>query len=79
MSADQLALIVTDPAVLHGQVHVKNSRIPVGIVRDCLAAGMTEGDTVDEYPALTLEGIRAAAAHGALLARDELLPPAAAE
>ncbi len=43
----------------------------VSIVLDCLAAGMTEAEIIDEYPTLDVVGIRAAAAHGAELARDE--------
>jgi uncharacterized protein (DUF433 family) len=74
MTAEQLELIVTDPAVLHGQVHIKGTRVPVSVVLDCLAAGMTEADVVGEYPTLSVAGVRAAAAYGALLARDEVLP-----
>jgi uncharacterized protein (DUF433 family) len=79
MTTEQLALIVTDPDVLHGQVHIKGTRIPVSVVLDCLAAGMTEAEILVEYPTLSVDGIRAAAAYGALLARDEVLPLAAAE
>ena len=79
MTAEQLSLIVTDPEVLHGQVHVKGTRVPVSVVLDCLGAGMTEAEILAEYPTLSVEGIRAAAAYGAVLARDELLPLASAE
>jgi uncharacterized protein (DUF433 family) len=79
MTTEQLELIVTDPKVLHGQVHIRGTRIPVSVVLDCLAAGMTEPEIVDQYPTLSVEGIRAAAAYGALLARDELLPLETAE
>lgn len=43
----------------------------VSIILDALADGMTEAEIVAEYPTLTAEGIRAAAAYGAELARDE--------
>ena len=43
----------------------------VSVILDCLAAGMSEAEIVDEYPTLTVEGVRAAAAPGAELARDE--------
>jgi uncharacterized protein (DUF433 family) len=75
---DHLALIVTDPNVLHGQVRIKGTRVPVSVVLDCLAAGMTESEIVAEYPTLGIEGVRAAAGYGALLARDEMRPLAAA-
>jgi uncharacterized protein (DUF433 family) len=42
---------------------------------DCLAAGMTVEEIIAEYPTLTVAGVRAAAAYGAALAREELLPP----
>ena len=79
MTTEQLELIVTNPEVLHGQVHIKGTRIPVSVVLDCLAAGMTETEIVEQYPTLTVDGVRAAAAYGALLARDELLPLATSE
>jgi uncharacterized protein (DUF433 family) len=79
MTAEQLSLIVTDPEVLHGQVHVKGTRVPVSVVLDCLGAGMTEAEILEEYPTLSVEGIRAAASYGAVLARDEILPSASAE
>lgn len=79
MTSELLALIVTDPEVLHGQACVRGTRVPVSVVLDCLAAGMTEPEIISEYPTLTVEGVRAAAAYGALLARDEILPLAAAK
>jgi uncharacterized protein (DUF433 family) len=72
-------MIATDPEVLHGQVRIKGTRVPVSVILDCLAAGMTEADILAEYPTLSVAGIRAAAAYGAMLARDELLPLAASE
>ena len=74
MTSEQLSRIVTDPSVLHGQVHLKGSRVPVSVVLDCIASGMNEADIVAEYPTITVSDVRAAAAYGALLARDELVP-----
>jgi uncharacterized protein (DUF433 family) len=74
MTREQLDLIVTDPKVLHGQARIAGTRVPVSVVLDCLAAGMPEAEIVAEYPSLTVEGIRAAAAYGAALAREDLLP-----
>jgi uncharacterized protein (DUF433 family) len=79
MTSEQLDLIVTDPEVLHGQARIKGTRIPVSVVLDCLAAGMSEESILGEYPSLSVAGIRAAAAYGAMLARDELVPLAAPE
>lgn len=72
VTPEALELIAVDPHVLHGRAHIRGTRIPVSVVLDCLAAGMTEGEIVDEYPTLTLDGLRAAAAYGAELAREEV-------
>jgi len=74
MTNEQLALVVSDPDVLHGQVRIGGTRVPVSVVLACLAAGMTEAEILTEYPSLSVDGIRAAAAYGASLARDEVLP-----
>jgi uncharacterized protein (DUF433 family) len=74
VTAEQLALISTDPQVMHGQAVLVGTRVPVSVVLDCLAAGMTAEQIIAEYPAVTEAGIRAAAAYGAALAREELLP-----
>ena len=70
---DPLELISVDPAVCHGQACLRGTRIPVSVVLDALAEGMTEVDILAGYPSLTVEGIRAAAAYGAALAREELV------
>lgn len=67
----QRELIVRDPTICHGQAVVKGTRIMVSVILDALAAGMTEDEILREYPTLTINGIRAAAAYGAELARDE--------
>jgi uncharacterized protein (DUF433 family) len=71
MTEEQRTLVVRDPQVCHGQATVRGTRILVSIVLDSLADGMTEAEILAEYPTLTAEGIRAAAAYGAELARDE--------
>jgi len=59
---------------VHGQARITGTRVPVSVVLDCLAAGMADQEILVEYPTLSVEGIRAAAAYGALLAREEVLP-----
>jgi len=74
MTAEQLALITTDPQVMWGQAVLAGTRVPVSVILDCLAAGMTSQQILAEYPTISEAGIRAAAAYGALLAREELFP-----
>lgn len=71
MNDDQRDLIARDPNISHGQATVRGTRITVSVILDALADGMTEDQVISEYPTLTVEGIRAAAAYGAELARDE--------
>jgi uncharacterized protein (DUF433 family) len=71
VTEEQRTLVIRDPQVCHGQATVRGTRILVSIVLDALADGMTEAEILAEYPTLTAEGIRAAAAYGAELARDE--------
>lgn len=74
MTREQADLIAVDPDIVGGQAHIRGTRIPVSVVLDCLAAGMSEEQIVDQYPSLTAEGIRAAAAYGAELAREQVFP-----
>ena len=71
---EPLSRISVDPSVAHGQACIKGTRIPVSVVLDCIAAGMTDAEIIAEYPSLDVESIRAAASYGALLAREEILP-----
>lgn len=71
-------LISSDPEIMHGQACIRGTRIPVSVVLDCLAGGMTDAEILEEYPSLTEDAIRAAAAYGAVLAREEIIPIPAA-
>jgi uncharacterized protein (DUF433 family) len=69
-----LDLIDADPEVVHGQARFRGTRIPVSVVLDCLAVGMTAEEIHTQYPSLPPDAVRAAIAYGALLAREELHP-----
>jgi uncharacterized protein (DUF433 family) len=71
VQAELVPLISIDPKICHGQPCIAGTRLMVSVVLDGLAAGMTESELLCEYPTLTTEGIRAAIAHGAQLARRE--------
>ena len=65
--------ITSDPAILHGRACVRGTRIPVSVVLDNLAAGISEDQIVSSYPSLTLEDVRACVAYGAELARERII------
>lgn len=66
--------IAADPAVLHGAVCIRGTRIPVSVVLDNLAAGETPERILEQYPSLKTEHIAAAISYAADLARERILP-----
>lgn len=67
--------ITADPEVCHGKPCINGTRIMVSVVLDNLAEGLSPEEIVDEYPALTIEDVRAAIAYAAALAREEEMVP----
>ncbi len=65
--------IITDPKICHGQACIRGTRVPVSVVLDNLAAGLTDNDIVSSYPPLSIEDVRAAVAYGAELARERFI------
>ncbi len=65
--------ISTDPAVCHGQACIKGTRIPVAVVLDNLAAGLSPDEIVASYPPLGVDDVRAATAYAADLARERIV------
>ena len=66
--------INSDPSICHGKPCIKGTRIMVYIVLDCLAAGMTAKQILEEYPSLEADDVQAALEYAAALARNELVP-----
>jgi uncharacterized protein (DUF433 family) len=69
MAIEPLDLIDADPAVVHGQARIRGTRIPVSVILDYLAAGMTEGQICTEYPSLPPSAVAASLVYEAALAR----------
>lgn len=65
--------VSVNPEICHGQPCVTGTRIPVGVVLDNLAAGLTFDELIREYPSLTPRTIRGVLAYASALTRDELL------
>jgi len=74
VTTEQMEMISTDPRVMHGQAVITGTRVPASVILDCLASGLTPEEITAEYPTVPVTGVRAAAAYGAALAREELLP-----
>ena len=69
--------ITVDPAVCHGAAVVRGTRVPVSVVLDNLAAGLTAAEITDSYPAVSVEAVRAALAYAADLASERTVRLAA--
>jgi uncharacterized protein (DUF433 family) len=62
--------ITTNPAVCHGQACISGTRIPVAVVLDNLAAGLSSEQILVEYRGLQPDDIRAAIAYAVDLSRE---------
>jgi uncharacterized protein (DUF433 family) len=63
MTAENLTLldrISIDPKICHGKPCIKGTRVPVFVILDALASGMTIKEIIDDYPPITNEDIKAA-------------------
>lgn len=69
-----LERISVDPQICHGKPCIKGTRIPVFVILDALAAGMTYQEIIKEYPPVTEEDIRAALLYASLVTRQEEVP-----
>jgi uncharacterized protein (DUF433 family) len=65
--------ISVDPEICHGQACVRGTRIPVSVVLDNLAAGLSHEDILHSYPSLDHKSIQATIAYAAELARERVI------
>jgi uncharacterized protein (DUF433 family) len=66
-----LKRITTDPEVCHGTACIAGTRIPVSVILDNLAAGLSREEILKNYPSLSPADIDATLAYAALLAKEE--------
>ena len=67
--------IVIDPKILVGHPVVKGTRIPVSLILNLFAHGYSIGKIIDEYPELTSQDVKAAAAYAEeRIKREQVLP-----
>jgi uncharacterized protein (DUF433 family) len=72
MREDIAARVQTDPTVFGGLPCIRGTRIPIAVILDGIAEGLTPEQIIDHYPQLTEEDIRAAAAYAAALSREHI-------
>lgn len=64
--------ITFNPQIMGGRVCIRGMRIPVSLVVNLVANGMTTEEILSEYPALEPEDIRQALQYAADLAAEEI-------
>jgi len=67
--------IVVNPRVLKGKPVIRGTRIPVYLILELLAAGMSVEDVLREYPELREEDVRAALDYASKLLKQEVILP----
>jgi uncharacterized protein (DUF433 family) len=70
--------ITVNPDILGGKACIRGMRIPVSLIVNLLANGMTVEEIVEEYPDLELDDIRQALQYAARAVDDIVLIPAGA-
>ena len=62
--------IQIDPNIAHGKACIAGTRIPVSVVLDNLAAGLSSDEIISSYPSLHALDIQAAIAYAAEITRE---------
>jgi len=65
--------IASDPAILYGKPVIKNTRIPVDLILEKLAAGNTAATLLEAYPKISVEAITACLLFAAESIKSEII------
>jgi uncharacterized protein (DUF433 family) len=65
--------IVSSPEILYGKPAIKNTRIPVDLILEKLAAGDTVEDILAAHPSLTREAVTACLLFAADAIKNEIV------
>ena len=67
-----LERISIDPKIMHGKPCIKGTRIPVYLILNLLAGGLSESEILLDYPDLAKEDIHACIRYASMLAEEEV-------
>lgn len=67
-----LSRITFDPNIMGGQACIRGMRIPVSLVVNLVANGMTTDDIIKEYPDLEPEDIKESLRYASWLTKEEI-------
>lgn len=63
--------ISVDPEIQHGKPCIAGTRVPVYVILESLATGMSFGEIQEEYSPVTTDDIRAAVYYASLVTNQE--------
>ena len=66
--------INADPHICQGQPTIRGTRITIAVILRMIASGMTSQEIAQDYPELSEDDVRQAAAYGAWLASEQTRP-----
>jgi uncharacterized protein (DUF433 family) len=66
--------VTFDPYVMGGQACIRGMRVPVSLIVNLVANGMSQAEILTEYPDLEVEDIRQALRYAAWLTTERVLP-----
>lgn len=66
--------ITFDPNIMAGQACFRGMRIPVSLVLNLVANGMSSAEIIEDYPDLESEDIQQALEYAAWLSRESIFP-----
>jgi uncharacterized protein (DUF433 family) len=69
---ERLRRVSVDPAICASKPCIRGTRIDIAIILDALAEGLSTEEIIAFYPSLDSDDVRAAVAHAAELARENL-------
>jgi uncharacterized protein (DUF433 family) len=72
MEEELLKRIIIDPNILAGKPVIKGTRIPIYLIIELLANGVTSKQILKEYPELKQEDIKAALLYASKLLEREI-------
>lgn len=68
--SELLARVSVDPKTCAGKPCIRGTRLPITIILDGLAEGLTPEQLREHYPQLTVDDVRACLAYAAELAQE---------
>jgi uncharacterized protein (DUF433 family) len=67
-----LSRVSVDPVVCGGMPFIRGTRIPIAVILDGLAEGLTQEQLFDHFPQLSADDVQAALAYAAELSRETI-------